>query len=98
MTAAAAPAPTPKDPVARFKAELDGLEATARERLKGTRALAFFDRLPTALEGELDAVLKKVGLMRVAKLTVPAPTPVVAEEASEQAAPDVDVATPVAGA
>ena len=67
MQTAAAPISLAKAPLARLKGGLTTLEATARGRLKGTRVAALVDRLPRAVEGEVDALLDKVGLVRKAR-------------------------------
>ena len=67
MQTAAAPVSLAKAPLARLKGELSNLEATARVALKGTRVGALVDSLPRALEGEVDALLDRVGLVRKAR-------------------------------
>jgi len=101
MQTADAPVSTPKvlakDPLARLKGELSSLEATARGRLKGTRVGDLVERFPRALEGEVDALLDKVGLVRKAKAPVVAAATDVVSAADVVAAPsDVDVSAEVA--
>ena len=102
MQPADAPVSTPKvlakDPLARLKGELSSLEATARGRLKGTRVGDLVERFPRALEGEVDALLDKVGLVRKAKAPVVAVvTDAVAVATDVVAAPGkVDVVAEVA--
>lgn len=67
MQTAAAPVSLAKAPLARLKGELSNLEATARVALKGTRVGELVGKLPRALEGEVDALLDKVGLVRKAR-------------------------------
>jgi hypothetical protein len=96
MQTAAAPVSMPKDPLARLKGELSSLEATARGRLKGTRVGDLVERFPRALEGEVDALLDKVGLVRKAKAPVVAAATDVVAAADVVAAPsDVDVSADV---
>jgi len=101
MQTADAPVSTPKvlakDPLARLKGELSSLEATARGRLKGTRVGDLVERFPRALEGEVDALLDKVGLVRKAKAPVVAvATDAVAVATDMVAAPvKVDVSADV---
>ncbi len=90
-----------KDPFARLKGELNQLEATARERLKGTKLGSLVERAPTLVQKELDAVLDRAGLVRKAALAKAGAAPVV-EVAAAAAAPaaearaDVDVSAEVA--
>ena len=107
QTAAAAPVSMPKDlkdiakdmakdmakdPFARIKGELSSLEATARDRLKGTRVGDLVERFPRALEGEVDALLDKVGLVRKARAPAVVAADVVAVVAVADAADVVAVA------
>jgi hypothetical protein len=65
----------PFDPLGRLARELSTLEKqaldAAKKRLAGTRAEGLFDRVPAKLEGEVDALLARVGLVRKATLDKP---------------------------
>ena len=69
-----APVAAKADPLARFKSELAGLEKSARaaaeKRLKGSKVEQLIEKLPGQLEGELDALLDRVGLVRKARLEI----------------------------
>ncbi len=90
-----------KDPFARLKGELNQLEATARERLKGTKLGSLVERAPTLVQKELDAVLDRAGLVRKAALAKAGAAPAVEVAAAAAAAPaaearaDVDVSAEV---
>jgi hypothetical protein len=80
MTSTTAPlheSPTPsKDPLARLaadlKRELAALEqrarAVAQQRLAGTKVEQLLEKLPAQIEGEVDALLGRVGLVRKARV------------------------------
>ena len=91
-------ASTAKDPFARLKGELNQLEATARDRLKGSKLGELVERAPTLVQKELDALLDRAGLVRKAALengaVVAAPVEVPAAEVVEARA-DVDVSAEV---
>lgn len=74
-----------KDPVARFKKELAALEesarAAAKKRLAGSKVEQLIEKLPNQIEGEVDALLDRVGLVRKARLDATVASAVVAAEA-----------------
>ncbi len=60
--------------VSRLKRELSALEkdarAAAKKRLAGTRVEGLIEKLPGQIEGEVDALLDRVGLVRKARLAI----------------------------
>ena len=66
---------TPKaEPLARLKKELTDLEtnarAAAKKRLAGSRIEKLLEKLPGTIEGEVDALLERVGLVRKSRLEI----------------------------
>ncbi len=89
------------DPVARFRKELSTLEENARKaakkRLAGSKVEQLIEKLPRQIEGEVDALLDKVGLVRKARLEIVKEEAVAAAEAviADVVAHDADSAVGV---
>ena len=70
------PVPARPDALARLRGELVALEKNAREaarrRLAGSRFESLVEKFPAQLEGEVDALLDRVGLMRKPRVAAPA--------------------------
>ena len=68
-------APARPDALARLRGELVALEKNAREaarrRLAGSRFESLVEKFPAQLEGEVDALLGRVGLVRKARVAAP---------------------------